>query len=54
MDKLEVEGASPLWQKCNVPIPGELVIIPNPEIQAIIIDESPTREVERTGPIATS
>ena len=54
LDKLEVEGASPLWQKCNVPIPGELVIIPNPEIQAIIIDESPTREVERTGPIATS
>ena len=54
LDKLEMEGASPLRQKCNVPIPRELVIIPNPEIQAIIIDESSICEVERTGPIATS
>lgn len=54
LDKLEVEGASPLRKKCNVPIPKELVIIPNLEIQAIIIDESPIREVERTGPITTS
>ena len=51
MDKLEVEVASPLRLKRNAPILEELVIIPNPEIQAIINDESPVREVERTSPI---
>nr|POE69888.1 hypothetical protein CFP56_38096 [Quercus suber] len=54
LDKLEVEAASPLRLECNVPIPEELVIIPNPEIQAIINDKSPIHEVERTGPIAIS
>ena len=32
LDKLEVEAASSLRQERNVPIPTELVIIPNPEI----------------------
>ena len=54
MDKLEVEVASPFRQECNVPIPRELVIMPNPEIQAIINDKSPVHKVERTGPITTS
>ena len=54
MDKLEVEVASPFRPECNVPIPRELVIMPNPEIQAIINDKSPVHEVERIGPIATS
>ena len=53
LDKLEVEVASPLRLEHNVPILGKLVIIPNLEIQAIINDESPVREVERIGPIAT-
>ena len=53
LEKLEVEAASPLRLEHNVPIPGKLVIIPNLEIQAIINDESPVREVERIGPIAT-
>lgn len=35
-----------------MPIPEELIIIPNPEIQAIINDESPFREVEEVGSIA--
>lgn len=30
----------------------ELIIIPNPKIQAIINDEYPVREVERDGPVA--
>lgn len=50
LEKLEVEAVSPLRQECNIPIPRELVIIPNPETQAIINDESLVREVEVVGP----
>lgn len=35
-----------------MPILEELIIIPNPEIQAIINDESPFREVEGVGSTA--
>ena len=45
-----MEAASSLRQEHNVPIPAELVIIPNPEIQAIINDESLVRWVEGAGP----
>lgn len=54
LDNLEVEATSPLMLEHNVLIPKELVIIPNPKIQAIINDESLIREIERTGPIAIS
>ena len=45
-----MEAASSLRQEHNVPIPAELVIIPNPEIQAIINDESLVWGVEGAGP----
>ena len=45
-----MEAASSLRQEHNVPIPAELVIIPNPEIQAIINDESPVQGFEGAGP----
>ena len=35
-----------------MPIPVELIILPNPEIQAIMNDESPVREVEGARPTA--
>ena len=50
MDNLEVEATSSLRQERNIPIPEELVIIPNLEIQAIINDESFAREVEGARP----
>nr|POE84955.1 hypothetical protein CFP56_75806 [Quercus suber] len=53
LDKLEVEAASSLRQERNVPILTKLVIIPNPEIQAIINDKSPIKKVERAGPTTT-
>ena len=49
LDKLEVKATSSLRQEHNIPIPKELVFILNPKIQAIINDESPTREVEGAG-----
>ena len=54
LDKLQVEASSPLRLESNIPIPQELVIIPNPEIQAIINDESLVRKVGGTGPVAVS
>ncbi|KAL0001574.1 hypothetical protein SO802_015355 [Lithocarpus litseifolius] len=53
LDKLEVEAASSLRQERNVPIPAELVIIPNLEIQAIINDKSHVQGVEEVGPTTT-
>nr|POE91821.1 hypothetical protein CFP56_65366 [Quercus suber] len=53
LDKLEMEVASSLRQEHNVPIPAELVIIPNVDIQAIINDESPAQGVEGAGPTVT-
>ncbi|KAL0017462.1 hypothetical protein SO802_004531 [Lithocarpus litseifolius] len=47
--KLEVEASSSLRVESNIPIPKELVIIPNPEIQAIVNDESLAYEVEGAG-----
>ena len=52
LDDLQVEASSSLGVESNIPIPEELVIIPNPEIQAIINDESPTHEVEGGGTIS--
>ena len=54
LDKLQVEVSSSLSQESNIPILEELIIIPNPEIQAIINDESSIHKVERDGPIAGS
>ena len=54
LDKLQVEVSSSLSQESNIPILEELIIIPNPEIQAIINGESPICKVERDGPIAGS
>ena len=53
LDKLQIEVSSSPRVESNIPIPEELVIIPNPEIQAIINDESPAREVEGAGPAAS-
>lgn len=47
LDELQVESSSSLRVENNIPIPEELVIIPNPKIQGIINDESPIREVDR-------
>ena len=47
LDELQVESSSSLKVENNIPIPEELVIIPNPKIQGIINDESPIREVDR-------
>ena len=46
LDKMQVEASSSLRLESNIPTPAELVIIPNPEIQAIINDKSPIREVD--------
>ena len=43
---MQVEVSSSLRLESNIPTPAKLVIIPNPEIQAIINDESPIREVD--------
>ena len=53
LDKLQIEVSSSPRVESNIPIPEELVIIPNPEIQAIINDESLAREVEGAGPAAS-
>lgn len=45
LDKMQVEATSTLRQADSIPIPLELIIVPNPEIQAIINDESSVREV---------
>ena len=39
LDKMQVETSFSLRKKSNIPITQELVIIPNPEIQAIINNE---------------
>lgn len=49
---MQVESSSSLRQESNIPIPQELVIIPNPEIQTIINDESPICEVGGTSLVA--
>ena len=54
LDKMQVESSSSLRQESNITIPEELIIIPNPEIQAIINDESPVRVVKGAGPITGS
>lgn len=53
LDKLQVKATSSLRLENNIPIPEKLVIIPNPEIQAIINDKSPVWEVDRVGPATT-
>ena len=50
---MQVKASSSLKVESNIPILEELVIIPNPEIQAIINDESPVCEVEGAGPVAS-
>ena len=54
LDKIQVEASSTLRQKGNIPIPQELIIVRNLEIQAIINDESPVHEVGGVGPVAMS
>lgn len=54
LDKMQVEPSFSLRQESNIPIPQELVIIPNPKIQAIINNESPVHQVRGAGPIAGS
>ena len=54
LDKMQVKASSSLRVESNIPIPQEHVIIPNPEIQAIINDESPIREVVGTSPVVVS
>jgi len=54
LDKMQVEPSSSLRQESSIPILEELIIIPNPEIQAIINDVSPVREAEGTDPTAGS
>ena len=51
---MQVEPSFTLRQESNIPIPQELVIIPNPKIQAIINNESPVHKVRGVGPIARS
>lgn len=53
LDKLQVEASSSLKVENNIPILEELFIIPNPEIQAIINDESPVCVVDGFGPAAS-
>lgn len=52
LDKLQVKASSSLRLKSNIPIPKELIIVPNPEIQDIINNESRVWEVERASPTA--
>ena len=54
LDKKQVESLSSLRQESNIAIPQELVIIPNPEIHAIINDESLACEVGGAGLVARS
>nr|POF02064.1 hypothetical protein CFP56_18187 [Quercus suber] len=54
LDKMQVEPSSSFRQESSIPIPEELIIIPNLEIQGIINDESPVREVEGPGPTVGS
>ena len=54
LDKMQVEPSSSLRQESSISIPKELIIIPNPEIQAIINDESPICKVEGAGPTVGS
>ena len=49
LDKMQVEASSSLRLESSIPTPAELLIIPNPEIQAIINDESLVREVDGLG-----
>nr|POF00837.1 hypothetical protein CFP56_73708 [Quercus suber]POF22878.1 hypothetical protein CFP56_38165 [Quercus suber] len=51
---MQVEASFALRQADNIPIPEELISIPNPKIQAIINDKSLVREVEGTSPITMS
>ena len=46
---MQVEASSSLRLESSIPTPAELLIIPNPEIQAIINDESPVCEVDGLG-----
>lgn len=46
MDKLQVEATSSLRNDDGIPYPSELIILPNPKIQAIINDESPIKTTE--------
>ena len=54
LDKMQVESFSSLRQEGSIPIPQELVIIPNLKIQAIINDESSIRVVEGASPVTGS
>nr|POF00838.1 hypothetical protein CFP56_73709 [Quercus suber] len=54
LDVMQVEASFALRQADNIPIPEELIIIPNPKIQAIINDKSLVREVEGASPITMS
>ena len=52
LDKMQVEPSSSLRQESSIQILEELIIIPNPKIQAIVNDESPICEVEGANPTA--
>jgi len=54
LDKMQVEALSSLRQESNIAIPQELFIIPNPEIHAIINDESLACEIGGAGLVARS
>ena len=54
LDKMQVDSSSSFRQESSIPIPEELIIIPNPEIQAIINDESPVHVLEGACPITRS
>ncbi|KAK9984723.1 hypothetical protein SO802_034248 [Lithocarpus litseifolius] len=54
LDKMQVEASFTLRLESNIPIPQELVIVPNPEFQAIINDKSLVREVGRASPVVVS
>lgn len=45
LEKMQVEATATLRQADSISIPPELIIVPNPKIQAIINDESSVREV---------
>ena len=52
LDKLQVEVSSSLRLESSMPIHVELIILFNPEIHAIINNESPVREVVMARPTA--
>ena len=54
LDKMQVESSSSFRQESSIPIPEELIIIPNPKIQAIINDEFPVHVLEVACPITGS